>query len=264
MGIDYTTAKFLAEAHKAGAPFISTLTLGRMSWLVCPPHARKLGIEHPPTYGAFAEPFFRSLGAQRIESLDCSPYEEATIIHDLNQWPLFPKDEFDAVIDCGTLEHVFNLPIAFQTTLSLVRTGGSLFMVTPVNNHVNHGYYQFSPELIRDLLLANGFLIEKAALLRLGLFRDRIYNLSKPEVYQRGLITGDQVRLMVHAKKYLSVPFNYPQQPPHPAPVKPTAGTGLKLWNFCREFIVHNAPWLEKPAVRIPARIANSFFFHNR
>jgi len=61
----------------------------------------------------YAEPFLKSLGAREVDSIDASDYESATIIHDMNL-PVADqhKTAFDVVLDGGSLEHIFNFPIA--------------------------------------------------------------------------------------------------------------------------------------------------------
>ncbi|HTE59068.1 MAG TPA: hypothetical protein VK631_01880, partial [Solirubrobacteraceae bacterium] len=105
------------------------------------------GVQAPPTPDGFAEPVLHAMGAQRVDSLDISPFEGATVIHDLNQPLGEPPRRFTAVIDGGSLEHVFNFPVAIRTCMELVEPGGSLVVMVPANNEIGHGFYQFSPEL---------------------------------------------------------------------------------------------------------------------
>lgn len=57
----------------------------------------------------YSEPFFSLLGAQTTESIDNSDYENATIIHEMNNpLPTEFKDKFSVMADAGTFEHVFN------------------------------------------------------------------------------------------------------------------------------------------------------------
>jgi hypothetical protein len=51
--------------------------------------------------GGFCEPLFRFLGAHRIDSIDNSSYEGASIVHDMNQpIPDRLKSSYTAVINC--------------------------------------------------------------------------------------------------------------------------------------------------------------------
>jgi hypothetical protein len=51
------------------------------------------------------------------------------------------------VLDFGTLEHVFNVPVAFDNVAALCAPGAHILHVLPCNNLSGHGFYQFSPEL---------------------------------------------------------------------------------------------------------------------
>jgi hypothetical protein len=100
-----------------------------------------------------------SLGAETVESIDYSNYEQASIIHDLNL-PIDEnlKEKFSTVVDGGTLEHIFNYPVAIKNCMEMVKIGGHLILMTPANNYFGHGFYQFSPELFFSLLSEqNGF-----------------------------------------------------------------------------------------------------------
>lgn len=96
----------------------------------------------------FADRFFQALGAIPPHSMDASPYEGADILHNLNQEvPGELKNRFDCLVDGGTLEHIFEFPSALRCCLSMVRPGGHLIICNMANNHMGHGFYQFSPEL---------------------------------------------------------------------------------------------------------------------
>ena len=74
-------------------------------------------------------------------------FEGSSLVHDLNQ-PLAPDVHatYTAVIDAGTLEHVFNVTEGLRSAMSLVRGRGHLVMMTPCNNNPGHGFYQLTPE----------------------------------------------------------------------------------------------------------------------
>jgi SAM-dependent methyltransferase len=110
---------------------------------------------------AFAERFFEGLGATQVDSVDASNYEAATIIHDMNNpVPAAWHERYDLVFDGGTLEHVFNLPVALGNCMRMLRQGGRFIATTPMNGWAGHGFYQFSPELFYGVFSgANGFSI---------------------------------------------------------------------------------------------------------
>jgi hypothetical protein len=97
----------------------------------------------------YAEKLLRAFGATEIVSGDGSPYEGATFIHDFNNpLPEEITDQYDTVFDGGSLEHIFNVPVALANLMKLTRVGGRLLSVNGANNMLGHGFYQFSPELL--------------------------------------------------------------------------------------------------------------------
>ncbi len=145
------------------------LTLGRQSITCSGPEIEKqaarigyrLASEHlaPRSRGISDEDFFRAIGFASISSLDANSYEDATFIHDLNDAdvPATLESRFDTVIDRGTSEHVFHLPNLLGAVTRMVKPGGRIIHYVPSSNHIDHGFYMFSPTLFRDYYLANGF-----------------------------------------------------------------------------------------------------------
>jgi hypothetical protein len=163
----------------------------------------------------FADDLFRLLGATRVDAVDYSDYEGATIVHDLNV-PARPElyGRFDLLFDGGTLEHVFNFPVAIANCMRMVRVGGWLIIHTPANNQCGHGFYQFSPELFyRVLSPENGF--EVGAMFFVEGFRKTgergpFYAVPDPKEMRRRvqLDGGYPVSLLVAARKTAEVtPF---------------------------------------------------------
>lgn len=99
------------------------------------------------------------LGFSEVRSLDVSDYEGADHIFDLNQPNSLPEliNAFDFILDGGTLEHVFHLPNALKAIFQMVRVNGRIFHVSPSSNHIDHGFYMFSPTLFWDYYHANHF-----------------------------------------------------------------------------------------------------------
>lgn len=166
MAVDFRGAELLLFSEKLGVSFSRTLTIGRQH-VAIPPAGHRI-IEqsygaHPSLRqrgeAAFADKFFQEIGAKQIESLDFSDYQGATLLHDLNApIPEAWHDRYDAVFDGGSLEHIFNFPQAIRNCMSLVKPGGHFMTVTPANNWLGHGFYQFSPELyFRVFSPENGF-----------------------------------------------------------------------------------------------------------
>lgn len=101
---------------------------------------------------------FRMLGYERVESLDYYAAEDPTHIHDLNRpVPEALHQRFDLVYDGGTTEHCFSVAECLSNAVRLLRPGGRVIHHLPVNNWVDHGFYQLSPTLFFDFYGANGF-----------------------------------------------------------------------------------------------------------
>jgi hypothetical protein len=175
MGVEYYTTRFLLQARARGVNFGRVLTIGRQNLLITPRDLEKLAHEfnfipadltntEPKSSLTYVEPLLTNLlKATATESLDHSKYEGATHIHDLNQ-PLAPefRARYDTILEAGSLEHIFNFPIAIKNLMEAVRVGGTIFIQTPANNYFGHGFYQFSPELFYRIFTAeNGFEIER-------------------------------------------------------------------------------------------------------
>jgi SAM-dependent methyltransferase len=105
---------------------------------------------------------FKSLGFGVVESVDYSDFEQPTHTLDLNQ-PVAEsfREKYDAIFDGGTLEHVFNFPVALKNIHTMLKPGGLIIHASPSHNHVDHGFYMFSPTVFYDYYRANRYDIEK-------------------------------------------------------------------------------------------------------
>lgn len=101
---------------------------------------------------------FRLLGYKKVESLDYFPGEHPTYVEDLNHpIPKILQRKYSLVYDGGTMEHCFNSPQVMMNAVALAKTGGIIIHHSPMNNWMDHGFYQFSPTLFFDFYGANGF-----------------------------------------------------------------------------------------------------------
>lgn len=131
-----------------------------------------VALSHKP---AFAEKllisdvcFIQSLGFSEVKSLDNSDYESADYVFDLNNNEV-PEDlfqAFDVIIDGGTIEHVFHLPNALNNIFKMLRLGGRIIHLSPSSNHMDHGFYMFSPTLFWDFYTTNKFEVNYFELFR--------------------------------------------------------------------------------------------------
>lgn len=114
--------------------------------------------DHPPDYFPDDKDFCRLLGYERALAVDVDGREGAEIVFDLNL-PLPPElhDRFDVVYNNGTLEHLFNVPMALDNIFKFLRVGGTVIHSCLMNNEVEHGFYQFSPTLFYDYYANNNW-----------------------------------------------------------------------------------------------------------
>ena len=118
----------------------------------------------------YAEPLFRYLGSKNTISMDASSFEGAEIVHDMNNpVPAELYGQFDTIFDGGTIEHIFNAPMAFENVRKMLKIGGLFLSVNAANNQLGHGFYQYSPELMWRLFCAEtGFSVELMQLVLIG------------------------------------------------------------------------------------------------
>ena len=208
MGLDINGVRLQLLAKRLGADFKDVVTIGRQGLHLSQQQLQKVladfGVPFDTEINAtsdylYSESLFSLLGAQTTESIDYSAYENATIIHDMNNsLPPDLKGKFSVVVDAGTLEHVFNYPVALKNCMELLKSGGVFMSITPTNNFMGHGFYQFSPELFFSVFTqANGF--ELLKLLICETYDDsQWYEVSKPKGGNAGRVT-----LINHQPTYL-------------------------------------------------------------
>jgi hypothetical protein len=88
----------MLRPRRDGAAFATLLTIGRQNLHLREHKIAALGDEFAidltsaaTPLGVYADGFLHeALGAERVDSIDASPYEGATIVHDLNQ-PVGPE-----------------------------------------------------------------------------------------------------------------------------------------------------------------------------
>ena len=225
----------MLEAKAQGVDFSLTLTLGRQKNNMTPrelAYLRKLYCIDSNSnqgeslkYRSYADHFFSHyLEVKNLSVIDYSDFENADIIHDMNQpIPESLWESFDVVIDGGTLEHIFNFPTAIKNCMLMLRTGGSIFIFSMANNHCGHGFYQFSPELFfRVFDKSNGFEIKSVVLVKHPFpgaelsSKQKCYSVQDPKFIGRrsSLVTKSPLGIMVHAikKNNISIFASFPNQ----------------------------------------------------
>ena len=241
MGFDVNGTQFLLMAKAAGVSFERVAMIGRQKMHLLPQALKLLmdRFDHPRSQAEvqhlldqderFAEPFLQALGAKEVSSFDASSYEGATYVHDMNEpIPEIHKGNFSVVIDGGSLEHIFNFPVAVKNCMEMVEVGGYYLGITPTNNFMGHGFYQFSPELyFRIFSQDNGFSME-----RVLIFEDtpnaQWVQLTDPDVLGKRveMVNSKPAYLLIQAKrtKETEIFRKTPQQSDYSAHWKNSAG----------------------------------------
>jgi hypothetical protein len=223
LGIIYHQAKMLLDA-RSRLPMNRLLMIGRLCLFLHPAELQAVRKVSPPgalanyKWGDYADLFFtQCLGVSEVSTLDYSSYEGANILHDLSQ-PI-PSDlmgRFDLVVEGGTLEHVFNFPMAITNLMQMTAVGGSVFALAVANNLCGHGFYQFSPEIIFRVFTAeNGFKLGKVLALcarypgvELVPIRE-VFEVADPALVGRrvGMVTGRPIVLCFEARRTADLPI---------------------------------------------------------
>lgn len=103
--------------------------------------------------------WYFSIGFKRYLAIDVNTERDA-IAMDLNtdigkQYNFY--DQFDLVTDNGTGEHVFNQYTLFKNAHDLCKVGGYMIHVLPFYRWVDHGFYNYNPNLFPCLANQNEY-----------------------------------------------------------------------------------------------------------
>lgn len=171
MGIDTSILAELAETASRFKPEGRSLMLGRQALSyhknplrspfntkgryqrILNRHGVDAKIEDLMQADGYSETLLEALGFGQVETMDVLDYEmdpvRGGIIHDLNT-PIPPELEgqFDFIYDGGTTEHVLNVTTALENIYRMLKPGGRVFGLNPLNGWPAHGIYQFTSELV--------------------------------------------------------------------------------------------------------------------
>ena len=101
---------------------------------------------------------YRGLGFAQSTSVDLFDAEGPDRIVDLGApMPADFAEAFDAYLDAGTLEHVFDVRASLSGLVGTLKPGGVAIHISPFAGFENHGFYQFGPKLFARFYAANGF-----------------------------------------------------------------------------------------------------------
>lgn len=248
MALTKNCSTFLFYAKSLGVSFDKSLMLGRLNLYVSKEDMAsdiakfKVGAKNPQEVtfkDEYSEPLFEVLGASLIDSMDFSAYEKASIIHDLNQpVPDTYKKKYTVIVDGGTIEHVFNFPVAIKNCMEMLQVGGHYIGITPANNLMGHGFYQFSPELLYNIFREeNGFVVKKMVIVTqniAGNYSDWYEVLDPRKAKSRvSLTNANPTYLMVLAEKKSEQPIF--QKPPQQSDYE-------MVWNISESLQSNKAP----------------------
>ena len=164
----------------------------------------------------YCENIFHLLWAKQINSIDYSDYESPTHIHDFNV-PLINNEfvwKYDIVFDGGSTEHMFNAVQAFYNYNKIIKVWGYYMGVLPMNNHVNHGFYQFSPDFFYNLFSEERWYKTSCFVYNQGWYKIRDLREFK-EVYHSNLSISSYPNLIyviAHKTEDKKIFSDYPKQ----------------------------------------------------
>ena len=177
MAITKAAASLLFELKTTQTIGGTICQLGRQTILVSTDKIRKVaksfGVdskatseELPWTGNADDVYLFETLGYDKVESIDADNFENASYVMDFNlEVPDEFHNRFDAIYDGGTMEHIFNLPQVLKNIHKMLKPGGMIMHLSPSHNHVDHGFYMFSPTFFYDYYKANNYEIVRTNIL---------------------------------------------------------------------------------------------------
>lgn len=249
MAITLEALRFLVETVGESRSGGRALTFGVQDVFVTPAQLAAELPGLPPK--ASTDDILAVLGFDAIESLDIDASTGPTHVHDMNlPLPAALGGRYDLALDGGTFEHIFNIGQALFNAAAILKIGGVAIHVLPMNNQVNHGFYQVCPTLLFDFYRANGFTD-----LRLGLFEEGRLSLFG----SRDIISPALSRtpfLFFHARKAEQRPPATPMQAMYARDTEgldeALSGTPFYVWGVGGGFRETYAAWLETRKDSLP------------
>lgn len=217
MGLNVSSIKYLALMKQTfGVTFDKVAMLGRQDLVISDRNLQNIcdllgyqnSIDSVRQIDGFSENlFYKIFQSKNVDSFDYCDYEGATVSLDLNEpIPDIYEEQYDLVLDGGTLEHIFHYPVALQSAMRMCKVGGYLVLMTPTNNYNGHGFYQFSPELFLNVLNNNGFYVEDMSYIEE--YGNEVYKLYRLQgISENELNTERKACMHICAKKIAATPF---------------------------------------------------------
>ncbi len=102
--------------------------------------------------------FFGLLGITELQTMDVTEYEGCDIVHNLNQpIPESLFGQYDFIIDGGTFDHLFDLRVAFENVVKMLKIGGRIIQWNAASNFNGAAYLSFGPDFFYDFYVLNQF-----------------------------------------------------------------------------------------------------------
>lgn len=170
---------------------------------------------------------FKALGFKNVHSLDYCDFEGADIVCDLNH-PVPEKywGQFDVIYDGGTAEHVFNFPQVLRNIHLLLKEGGVIIHVSPSNNHVDHGFYMFSPQVYSEYYKTNAYKILTSHIFEYGTNPKSSWN-----IYPYEKVAEKYLGFGGFTKKLLGIHIVAQKTPHSTNDLIPQQGTYVNAWS---------------------------------
>lgn len=103
--------------------------------------------------------WYLSMGFADYTAIDVNEQRDAVAMDlNLNLYTDYDyTQQFDLVTNNGTGEHVFNQLALFENTHNLTRKGGCMIHCLPCYRWIDHGFYNYNPNLFTALATANNY-----------------------------------------------------------------------------------------------------------
>lgn len=128
MAVTVSNAKWmLLMKKKFNVDYSSVAMLGRQLLCVNKNVSPYFNLQEITQSDGYSEKFWSVLAGKEahVDSFDFSDYEHATVLLDMNKpIPDEYKNKYGVVFDGGTLEHIFNYPVALHNAMNMVSRGG--------------------------------------------------------------------------------------------------------------------------------------------
>lgn len=152
-----------------------------------------------------AESLFEQFGCT-LDVYDIVKDRGCEIVLDLNEpYPANSREQYDWVLDAGTLEHCFNVAQAAKNMAGMVKVGGQILHENPWN-WGNHAFYSLHPTWFHDFYSANGFEVLTCRL------TDKEHKQSPEMGPWRFVYESHEVALLTVACRREAKPFVWPTQ----------------------------------------------------